>query len=69
MKWLPIETAPKDGTYIILGGPYGAREGRWENSEDCHQWSGVKGYWLWEPFICDGEIPTHWMPFPAPPTA
>jgi hypothetical protein len=60
MDWQPIETAPKDGTRILLWvlSQYDPREavGRW----DSH------GYWAidYNDVPCD---PTHWMPLPAPP--
>ena len=55
--WMPIETAPKDGTPVVLL-PWGEvedmfvsfwiqSEARWANND----WSKV----------------THWMPLPAPP--
>lgn len=55
--WQPIETAPKDGTQLLLWsnrptvGAYGQRYQNW--------------------FTIPGEYtcrPTHWMPLPEPPT-
>ena len=59
--WLPIESAPKDGTEVITGHPDG--------SIDVLRWLEVKTNrrgWT------DGEYfalswPTHWMPLPVPP--
>lgn len=70
-QWLPIATAPKDGTVILL-------------YRDMDPWD-VRGYGHWED--CGGLIcgwvtvgffdppgnlglaaPTHWQPIPAPPT-
>lgn len=59
MEWQPIETAPKDGTEIILwnkswqsphSGYYGWRG--WEQAYECGPWKNQ---------------PTHWMPLPEPP--
>ena len=67
--WQPIESAPKDGTRVLLWTgnlsalPTGtemvwsATVGWWDR-EMSHQW--IHG---------SGVDPTHWMPLPAPPTA
>lgn len=71
-EWQPIETAPKDGTTVLL-----YREvvpfkvvgyGRWEDV------LGISG-WISYGFHRGGgdasnlglAAPTHWMPLPAPP--
>lgn len=68
MEWQPIETAPKDGTPILV-----CRVGY-----QAQQVAAV--YWDWTfsrryPWqfltIADGHAkgwPTHWMPLPPPPT-
>lgn len=61
--WLPIESAPRDGTLILIFKPPVWRDAvRWhENDDGC-------GHWLdaaLETVSC--EAPTHWRPFPAPP--
>ena len=61
--WQPIETAPKDGTQIIVGCSKYKRSyvaiferGTWRSG-----WEG--GDWTF-----DVELkPTHWMPLPTPP--
>ena len=73
--WMPMETAPKDGSIVLgffpnmwlPGGDYrfpdrrwGMGSVRWDGSED----SGF--YWS----LLDGDSvgdPTHWMPLPDPP--
>ena len=69
MDWRPIDTAPKDGTEIIVYVP------------DFHEvsaawYSQQTGLWPYGPYAYseDGEpvnvgLPSHWMPFPAPPGA
>lgn len=66
--WQPIETAPKDGTWVMLGRAGRMPEvGSWENGSP----------WL-DGWFCGGERsdsygpdfdPTHWMPLPEPPHA
>lgn len=63
-EWQSIETAPKDGSAILLyGGPLQV-VGSWK------EFVGGRGAWFGfydgEPCI---ENPTHWMPLPAPPNA
>jgi hypothetical protein len=77
MDWQPIETAPTDGTWVLLYAPpekWERRTGQmyvatWEatgyNSEP--QWAyGANGY---EHSFRHGVYgATHWMPLPAPPS-
>lgn len=67
-KWQPIETAPKDGTYILLAGPSG-----YINTplrvEVCKYDAEHRPHRLWvnhasDSFLDGGEAPTHWMPLP-----
>jgi len=56
MEWQPIETAPRDGTIILLSTPKGrVADGMW------HKRYGV---WAWTYVMVE---PTHWMPLPEPP--
>lgn len=76
--WQPIETAPRDGTTVLLW---------WRREElDVAYWAcgvwrefgdGSRG-WMGESFHASapetwtrllGERPTHWMPLPTPPEA
>ena len=70
--WQPIETAPKDGTWVLVWGPLEA-------------WSSVKAAWYamnrrigraywkmdgeWDDYELADNQPTHWMPLPDPPTS
>jgi len=73
-EWLPIETAPRDGTRIL---------GRFVFSSDL-EYDGLyvtayeHGMWMtciagirFAPTgdLSDDRHPTHWMPLPAPPEA
>lgn len=72
-KWRPIETAPKDGTRIIVG-----------KAVDGDMWWASSAYWFHEPCPHQPRCkpgthqgwtngadtlapPTHWMPLPPPP--
>ena len=62
--WQPIESAPKDGTRILLG---------WKLQEAVivARWVApdTRGDLVWE-LDEDGsyvKAPTHWMPLPEPP--
>lgn len=59
MNWQPIETAPKDGTMILVHGPYGFLIVHWGNEANSG-WHGEDGEW--PEYAC-----THWMPLPEPP--
>lgn len=64
MDWQPIETAPKDGTVVMLYWPtisINAYPAVGFNHDDDYGWA-------WSQWMDYGEIfPTHWMPLPAPP--
>lgn len=58
-EWQPIETAPRDGTFILC-----AHDSGYVNIlQFCSDgwWSRNTGYY-------DPEYPTHWMPLPLPPS-
>ena len=60
MEWQPIETAPKDGTRIILFG-----DKYWPNPITSAKWHGTM--WIGGPYDnASVNNPTHWMPFEAP---
>ena len=63
-KWQPIETAPTDGTRILV----------WEGFYECVElvwwrWkqTGEEAYGTWTTNGISGYNPTHWMPLPDPP--
>lgn len=64
--WKPIETAPKDGTRILVGGTPGGpsvRIAEWGNGRYRGRVNGYEQGWVYHPgHTCD---PTHWMPLPA----
>jgi hypothetical protein len=69
-EWRPIETAPKDGTAILI----------WPTKREFNQrndnlisyvvrWNDREQGWIEaEGEEYDSFSPTHWMPLPEPPT-
>lgn len=69
--WLPIETAPRDGTLIDLWVD-GRRlpDCKWWTSDFEDDWSEWRQqYAEADSFFPISGDPTHWMPRPAPPPA
>jgi|GEM_PF-1728610 len=79
-EWRPIETAPKDGTEIILRKADRVSAGNWIDpvriSTEPHATTGEpvqlveheEGFWQsWDGGFADDDEPTHWMPLPEPP--
>lgn len=73
-EWQPIETAPKDGTPILVSNP--ERAGVWIAHYNAVYQSGFRpdNPWAclmlnvrWHPNQRASMKPTHWMPLPAPP--
>lgn len=63
MKWQPIETAPRDGTNVLLwtGDIYLAHEiASWD-------WRIEKWVTPDETLEIGSQVPTHWLPLPEPP--
>lgn len=58
-RWQEIETAPKDGTFIILFLNGNVYRGSWNLSA-----SGVDGWRVGQRWMNECP-PTHWMPLPA----
>lgn len=60
--WRPIESAPRDGTHIMVPGQFSGMEideAQWDEDTNPEGWWSVK---------LDLPLePTHWQPLPAPP--
>lgn len=75
--WKPIESAPKDGTFVLLGGGKyycEERDGYVEGPCVASLHKDKGGYDDWLIAGCEGgyvwvayDTPTHWMPLPHPP--
>jgi hypothetical protein len=66
--WQPIETAPKDGTSVLVYGPW---KGEFSQLKHPHEiWRGhchpVSKLWFISGTL-EFVDPTHWMPLPEPP--
>jgi hypothetical protein len=64
MTWQPIETAPKDGTRVLLANR------RYRFVDAGHYWRNAnkrhpRKRWVWNGW--PRHEPTHWQPLPAPP--
>lgn len=78
--WQPIETAPKDGTYVLLTNGKDVAQGQWLHEEAyIRELRDLEGRWIgqdesdgfdgWIDFIGGMPTPTHWMPMPIAPIA
>ena len=75
--WMPIETAPKDGTRILLwdANKQIAISGCWHSDGGRDDPGGYEPAWAWwtaddDVLMWDGgpdDHPTHWQPLPEPP--
>ncbi len=61
--WQPIETAPKDGVFILVWNIYGINEVFWDAYAEWWHHDVEFDY----TFPLRGDLPTHWMPLPAAP--
>lgn len=68
MSWQPIETAPRDGSHILMWFDPFPAVGYWAECDEMEK----GGFWCpSENLISDvvGEYQsTHWQPLPPPPT-
>lgn len=82
MEWQPIETAPMDGTTVLLYPLYST--GWWEQGDErwltmvvpinrdltiSEDWENPPAFYCVSVEEAGKTEPTHWMPLPAPPGA
>lgn len=70
-EWQPIETAPKDGTRVLLGRAEWVEIGRWLANSRAYRGAPL-GTWMDDADNGGPEghdWPTHWMPLPPPPAS
>jgi hypothetical protein len=61
-EWQPIETAPKDGTPVLVFVPKA-----WGKHDEIHVGKQRRFWVVGNQFYFDIGNPTHWMPLPEPP--
>lgn len=78
IDWQPISTAPKDGTRVLLAAiGHEVGFGVWEEDKGRTLIAADEPYWepydhsSWNLEYKDGKWfePTHWAPWPEPPSA
>jgi hypothetical protein len=76
LEWQSIETAPRDGTPVVLFVPNFDRKvhlGYFVDAEDFRYGKSVskRAYWAIGvvSFMRDEAEPTHWLPLPSDPVA
>lgn len=70
-EWQPIETAPKDGSLVLLSNKNGVWAGKYTPVYS----SGFVPKNKWSSYLLNHDhfkakkdiTPTHWMPLPKPP--
>jgi hypothetical protein len=70
-RWLPIETAPKDGKSVLLAEGDYVDFGFWHDGSECYGHRGEAGWFSEDDrhnlLIARNIHPTHWQPLPEPP--
>jgi hypothetical protein len=68
--WRPIETAPRDGTPVILGYANShSCEGFWMGNPERNHWGETGWFDSDSDVLCEhAHHPDAWMPLPTPPT-
>lgn len=64
--WRDMDSAPKDGTRVLISGWTGRGDQRWVTAA---MFSAERDYWWSDHESWRMHPPTHWMPLPAPPAA
>ena len=73
MTWQPIDTAPKDGTRVLLWDgrcvTCGGFDALLDENFPGKEWQGMARYWGSSSYFILSIRPTHWMQMPEPPEA
>lgn len=66
--WIPIATAPKDGTRVLIYIPP-SEDDSWIRTTGMHVAKYISDVELWSMPGVGGLQPTHWLPLPGVPTS
>jgi hypothetical protein len=69
-EWQPIETAPRDGTpVVLLWGSGSIHSGHFAHTQHYENGKLTREaeHWTGNPWFSTGSTPTHWMPRPPEP--
>ena len=71
--WMPIETAPRDGTEVLLFTPGTEDEALLAGHDEPAPYTFIglfdaKGEWVTAESELNWYTPTHWLPLPEPPS-
>lgn len=70
MEWMPIESAPKDKSVLLLMGGKFPSVGQWDSQPFNYRahpyWRSERGHIFGKTWDRENQ-PTHWMPLPEPP--
>lgn len=80
-RWLPIETAPRDSTEVLVGVEIATvwitRAASWDDGElwefqGCKSQEDARGWWSYASSVGQDKLegmyePTHWAPMPEGP--
>ena len=66
--WYPIDSAPRDGTPVVLFWPFVTQDGIVHSGYFYKPASDVAAFWYSDLVNLGATPPTHWMPLPPPPS-
>ena len=66
-NWQPIESAPKDGTVILLSDGNSTEAGWWVPDDINYPWIFADPRFSGNTNAFAAKYATHWMPLPEPP--
>lgn len=72
-EWLPIDSAPRDGSEVLLADSDSVTSGFYHDGSECYGHRGKAGFFCEEDrgnlLTASNFHATHWQPLPEPPRA